>query len=346
MIKTTSAKILAFYISLIVTGISLALTIVVDIYKITPILYILFFVCLLFVVYYILTHIITSFVYRKISPVYKLINEKHISDREILRKLRNRDIITVTKDEFSNKEDKKIEIIHNLRQQAKYRKEFIGNVSHELKTPIFNIQGYVLTLLDGGLEDKDINRLYLEKSEKSINRMISIVNDLEQISKLESGDLKLRKEKFDIIELIKDVFELQEYRAKKKNIELKLNIDDYREILVFADRHEVTKVLDNLIVNSIKYGKEGGITKVGIMDIDKQIVIEITDNGIGIERDDLPRIFERFFRVDKSRSRKIGGTGLGLAIVKHIINAHDQTINVRSRINKGTSFTFTLEKTK
>ncbi|MGZ4033539.1 MAG: sensor histidine kinase [Bacteroidia bacterium] len=239
-------------------------------------------------------------------------------------------------------DDRKNEI-ERLHKLELYRKEFLGNVSHELKTPIFNIQGYVLTLLDGGLEDPSINRNYLERAEKSVDRMITIIDDLEAISQLETGELQIEPEKFDIVALARDVAEAQEMKATAKGIILTLP-EDTKPIFVYADRFRIRQVIVNLIVNSVKYGKEYGETKIRFYDVGENIMIEIADNGIGIGKDHLPRLFERFYRVDKSRSREQGGTGLGLAIVKHIIEAHNQTINVMSTEGAGTVFSFTLKK--
>lgn len=239
-------------------------------------------------------------------------------------------------------EDRKDEI-ERLKKLEVYRKEFLGNVSHELKTPIFNIQGYVLTLLDGGLEDPSINKNYLERAEKSIDRMITIVDDLEAISQLETGELQIEPERFDIYTLAKDVADAQEMKATAKGIILTLP-EDSKPIFVFADRFRIRQVLVNLIVNSVKYGKEYGETKIRFYDVGENVMVEIADNGIGIEKEHLPRLFERFYRVDKSRSREQGGTGLGLAIVKHIIEAHNQSINVMSTEGAGTVFSFSLKK--
>jgi two-component system, OmpR family, phosphate regulon sensor histidine kinase PhoR len=231
-----------------------------------------------------------------------------------------------------------------LKKMETFRRDFLGNVSHELKTPIFNIQGYVLTLLDGGLEDKTINREYLLRTEKSIDRMITIVEDLETISKLESGAEKLKIIKFDLLQMTKDVMEFLEMKAKQKNIQISFAANYEKPVFVAADRQQINQVMINLIDNSLKYGNENGKTKISFFDMDENILVEITDDGIGIEKQDVPRIFERFYRTDKSRSREQGGSGLGLAIVKHIIEAHKQTINVRSAIGAGSTFAFTLKK--
>lgn len=240
-------------------------------------------------------------------------------------------------------EDRRNEI-EKLKKLETYRKEYIGNVSHELKTPIFNIQGYILTLLDGGLEDQKINRDYLIRAEKSVDRMIGIIDDLEAISQLEAGELQIEPEKFDLVALIKDIYESVEMQAAARHIMLSLAGTQDKPVYVLADRFRIRQVLTNLIVNSIKYGKDYGETKIKWNDIGDNIMIEVADNGLGIDKKHLPRVFERFYRVDKSRSREQGGTGLGLAIVKHIIEAHNQTINVMSTQGAGSVFSFTLKK--
>ena len=234
--------------------------------------------------------------------------------------------------------------IEQLKKLEAYRREFVGNVSHELKTPIFNIQGYILTLLDGGLEDDNINVDYLTRASKSVERMISIVEDLDTISQMESGELSLYFEKFDIVALVNELFLGLEMKASGRNIRLKFSENYNRPIYVSADKHHIRQVVTNLIVNSIKYGKQDGISQVRFTDLYQHVVIEISDNGMGIAKHHLPRIFERFYRVDKGRSRDHGGTGLGLAIVKHIIEAHNQTIDVKSTEGEGTTFIFTLKK--
>ena len=239
-------------------------------------------------------------------------------------------------------EERKSEI-DRLKKLEVYRKEYLGNISHELKTPVFNIQGYVLTLLDGGLEDPSINRNYLMRAEKSVDRMIAMIDDLEAISQLETGELQIEPESFDIIVLLKELLEAQEMQAKEKGIALTIN-EGNKTLFVFADRFRIRQVIVNLIVNSIKYGKQGGETKIRFYDAGANISIEVADNGIGIAKVHLPRLFERFYRVNKSRSREQGGTGLGLAIVKHIIEAHNQKIKVMSTEGVGTVFSFNLKK--
>lgn len=245
--------------------------------------------------------------------------------------------------EMEGTEKKKTEL-EKLKNLETYRKEFLGNVYHELKTPIFNIQGYILTLMEGGLDDPDINKLYLERTEQNINRLISVVDDLESISGLESGSLNLKMEKFNMKKLIKEVFESNEIRAKKLNIKLETGRWKEGTEMVKADKKWIFQVLNNLVMNSINYGVKNGQTTINLKASGDKVYIEVKDNGIGISSEHLHRIFERFYRVDKSRSRDTGGTGLGLSIVKHIIEAHNQTMQVKSVPGKGSSFTFTLDR--
>jgi two-component system phosphate regulon sensor histidine kinase PhoR len=224
----------------------------------------------------------------------------------------------------------------------------LGNVSHELKTPIFNIQGYVHTLLDGGLEDEEINRKFLIRADKSVERMISVVEDLDVISRLEAGILELNIQRINIIELAKEVMEMEEMKAEKRNITIRFNERYDKPIYVMADADQIKRVYINLLDNGIKYGSADGSIKLRFYDMDQNILCEVADDGSGIEPKHLPRLFERFYRVDKARDRHTGGTGLGLSIVKHIIDAHKQTINVRSLVggNSGTTFSFTLKEAK
>jgi two-component system, OmpR family, phosphate regulon sensor histidine kinase PhoR len=293
----------------------------------------------------ILQYLLGKYISDKIKPVYKTIldlpathkKSDHDKKGHVLSEIRN-DV-----EEWAQVQTREIE---RLKELEKYRKEFVGNVSHEMKTPIFNIQGYVLTLLEGGIDDPKINKLYLQRTEASINRMISIVEDLESITKLESGELKLKYEKFDIAKLVEEVFDMEQMLAEEQEITMGFSFRPERPFYVRADKKRITEVLSNLINNGIKYGKKKGFVNVGFYDMEEHVLIEVTDNGIGMDKKDLPRVFERFFRVDKSRSRVQGGTGLGLSIVKHIIEAHNQTINVKSNPDKGTTFTFILEKAK
>lgn len=224
-----------------------------------------------------------------------------------------------------------------------YRKEYLGNVSHELKTPVFNIQGYIDTLIHGGLEDPNINKDYLKRAEKSIDRLINIIDDLETISQLESGGLHLDLDTFDMATLCKDIYSALEINAAKRHIHLDLARKYDKPVLVKADKFRIRQVLVNLVTNSIKYGKEGGTTVIALSYLNNDVVVEVSDNGDGIDAEHLPRIFERFYRIDKGRSREQGGTGLGLAIVKHIIEAHEKSIKADSERGKGTKFTFSLQ---
>ena len=234
--------------------------------------------------------------------------------------------------------------IETLKGQDVYRKEFLGNVSHELKTPLFTIQGYILTLLDGAKDKPDLCEKYLKRAEKGVERLEYIINDLDLITKLEVGDLNLEIKSFDIVALIENIFEMLEIKASKKQITLMLD-RRYEPIYVLADVGRIRQVLVNLIVNSLKYGHQRGTTEVSIEElIDSKLIVRITDNGEGIKEENIPRLFERFFRVDKSRSRDEGGSGLGLSIVKHIIEAHNEQIYVESVYGIGSEFSFTIEK--
>lgn len=339
---------IAFIISLIITGLFIILFILFNLFFINS--FRLYFILLMVVAlfsasFFIIKFFLEKFIYEKIKPIYKTIfNLKNQKNKDQNQDEFNKDIISSVNQQVINWAKDKKDEIEELKKMETYRREFLGNVSHELKTPIFNIQGYILTLLDGGLEDPNINREYLLRTEKSIDRMIHIVQDLETISKFESGELIIQKQTFDIISLVKEVFEFLELNAQKKNIHLIFNQVYEKPIMVKADKEKIRQVLINLIDNSIKYGNSDGKTKISFFDMDENMLIEITDSGIGVAQQDIPRLFERFYRTDKGRSREQGGTGLGLAIVKHIIEAHRQTINVRSKIGVGTTFAFTLKK--
>ena len=239
----------------------------------------------------------------------------------------------------------RLEEINILKDQENYRREFLGNVSHELKTPLFTIQGYILTLIEGALNDKKVRGKYLRRSAKGVDRLISIVKDLDLITQFESGIKTVDKTNFNIYELIENVYDLMEFESEKNNTKLLINNKNITPVIVNADKERILQVLTNLIVNSIKYGKENGYTEVKVEEYDKdRIIVRVKDNGEGIEDEHLPRLFERFYRIDKNRSRKKGGSGLGLSIVKHIIEAHQEQIFVKSKIGQGTEFSFTLQK--
>jgi two-component system phosphate regulon sensor histidine kinase PhoR len=343
-LRTSSPKTLLLIISIVLSA--LCTFIALAIYNGND--YNLVLVAIVFLVFFtpslILLFITNVIVFRKINELYEIVkNYRGIPPNPSnTPEYTDNGIENLKKEIIAWADDRKDEI-ERLHKLEVYRKEFLGNVSHELKTPIFNIQGYVLTLLDGGLEDPSINRNYLERAEKSVDRMITIIDDLEAISQLETGELQLEPERFDIVALAKDVADAQEMKATAKGIILTLP-EDAKPLFVFADRFRIRQVIVNLIVNSVKYGKEYGETKIRFYDVGEHVMVEIADNGIGIAKEHLPRLFERFYRVDKSRSREQGGTGLGLAIVKHIIEAHNQTINVMSTEGAGTVFSFTLKK--
>jgi two-component system, OmpR family, phosphate regulon sensor histidine kinase PhoR len=333
--------IIAMSIALFMLGILLVLSLTADLYM-SAFSYALLSLLTFAFTFGVVSLLIRRFLTEKIRLIYKTIRTSKSSKEERKGKVFssldkvNREVVEWT-------ENKKKEI-EELKRMATYRREFLGNVSHELKTPIFNIQGYVLTLLDGGLDDPAINKQYLLRTEKSINRMIALVEDLEKISQLESGELQLNHSKFDVSALSRDVIEFLEIKTRKKKVSITFPQPE-KAYFVKADRERIREVLINLIDNSIKYGNSSHAeTRISFFDMDKHILVEISDNGPGIETADLPRIFERFYRVDKARSRELGGSGLGLAIVKHIIEAHDETINVRSSPGVGTTFAFTLRK--
>lgn len=309
--------------------------------------YILLFAIISIGIYLTFKFFLEFFIYRKIKLIYKTISTVKDSKAKTLEKVNlHEDVISNVGKEVVEWEQNRKDEIEELKKMEIFRKEFLGNVSHELKTPLFNIQGYIHTLLDGALYDPKVNVNYLERASRSVDRLCLIVDDLESISKLESGELILDQRTFDIHELVYEVFESVELNAKIMQITTVFKEGSDHPVYVIGDKDRIRQVLINLLINSIKYGKRQGITQVGLYDMDENILVEITDNGIGIDNQNLSRLFERFYRVDKSRSSEQGGTGLGLSIVKHIIEAHNQTINVRSTIGIGTTFTFTIKKSK
>jgi two-component system phosphate regulon sensor histidine kinase PhoR len=298
---------------------------------------------------YILSFIIIQyrverFIYRRVKKIY---DDLTLLESASLRKQPiTTDMATLTNEIEKYAKDKKLEI-ETLIVREEYRKEFLGNVSHELKTPLFTVQGYLETLLDGAIHDEKVSEKYLNRANKGLERLIYIVNDLDMITKLEVGDLQLNIEEFDIVELVESVFDLLEMKAAKKKISLIFDLDYNEPIMVLADKERIQQVLSNLIVNSIKYGEDKGTTEVSIENLIKnKVIVRVTDNGEGISKANIPRLFERFYRVDKSGNRKVGGSGLGLSIVKHIIEAHDEKIYVESELGVGSEFSFTLEKAK
>ena len=306
--------------------------------------YVLCFALILFVFsFFVLQYRVERFIYRRVKKIYddvSLLENATFRNQPVTT-----DMATLTKEVQKFARDKKLEI-ETLKIREEYRREFLGNVSHELKTPLFTVQGYLLTLLDGAMDDKNIRKKYLQRAEKGVERLIYIVKDLDMITKLETGDINLELTEFNIVEVIQNVFELLEMRATKKNISLTFD-SNYKSIKVIADQEKIQQVVTNLVMNSIKYGKQGGTTEVSIEDlVNNKIISRVTDNGEGIEKQHIPRLFERFYRVDKSGARSEGGSGLGLAIVKHIIEGHNEKIYVESQYGIGSEFSFTLEKTE
>jgi two-component system, OmpR family, phosphate regulon sensor histidine kinase PhoR len=285
---------------------------------------------------------VQQFIYKKVQKIYDDVSLLDVSDVD--KKAMTSDMETLSKKVHEFAEGKRLEI-ETLQIRETYRREFLGNISHELKTPLFTIQGYILTLLEGAAKDKELRTKYLKRADKGVERLIYIIKDLDMIAKLESGDLNLKSETIDIISLIKNSFELLEIKAKKNNVTLTFDKNYDIPILVKGDKERLEQVLINLIINSIKYGNQGGLTTVSVANYsNNQIVVNIQDNGEGINELHIPRLFERFYRVDRSRSREQGGSGLGLAIVKHIIESHKQQVFVKSTLGKGSVFSFTLEK--
>ena len=349
MIKFTNPNRLALFISLVtILFISLVYGLLVLV-RILPFQWaaILMLDSLVFIFTFILVKIILeNFIYQKIKVIYKIIQSLKLSrsEKKAWRAEFGEDMIGQVSKDVMDWAEKKTAEIEALQKTAAYRREFLANVSHEIKTPISNMQGYISTLLAGGLEDENINRDFLLKTEKNIDRLIELVDDLDVIASLESGEVHLDKSRFDIQALTREVYEFLEDSAKANNIKFIFGNDENTPYWVYADRYRIRQVMVNLVDNSIKYGRNGGRTKISFYDMDENYLIEISDNGIGIEEQHIPRLFERFYRVDKHRSRSEGGTGLGLAIVKHIIEAHEQTINVRSSPKIGSTFSFTLKK--
>lgn len=295
------------------------------------------------ITYRMLYQAVEKFIYRKIKLIYKNILElkstKALTDE---RMQMDTDVIGQVQDEVTAWAEEKRSEIAFLQQQANYRKEFLGNVSHELKTPIMSIQGYLENLQDGGIEDPLVNTVYVDRALKNVERMAAIIDDLIDISKLESGELAVQQNRFDICSLTKDVFEALEIQAEHAKIALDIKEGCDKVFEVQGDEKLIREVLVNLIGNGIKYGNAEGFVHVGFYRMGDRILTEVSDNGVGIAPEHLSRVFERFYRIEKSRSRDNGGTGLGLAIVKHIIEAHHQIVNVRSTPGEGSTFSFTL----
>jgi two-component system phosphate regulon sensor histidine kinase PhoR len=341
--KNLSPKLLAFVTALFVAFVVAIISLFFESnIRISGIIFAVTFIVTFGMYYY----TVERFVYRKIKLIYKFIYQTKATKREEFfykNILPQKSIEEVNADveEWAKSKKEEIEL---LQLNEQFRKEFLMNVSHELRTPIFTIQGYVETLLSGAMNDPAINQKFLSNAAKSIDRLVQLVDDVDEISKLESGRIPLTFENFVIQDLAKDIFEEFALKAEEKQIHLEFKKGTEGNLKVYADKSKIKQALVNLIENAIKYGNENGVINVSFYQLDnKRVYVEVSDDGPGIAEEHLPRIFERFYRADRSRNRSIGGTGLGLAIVKHIIDAHGQTINVRSKLGVGSSFGFTLD---
>ncbi|MCX2450440.1 ATP-binding protein [Pedobacter sp. PLR] len=296
-----------------------------------------------FIVFY---YLLEKYIYSKIVLIYKMIHNLKLGKdlKDALGEYVSSDPINDVEQEVKEWAGAKKREIDILKKQEQFRREFLSNVSHEFKTPLFAVQGYIETLQDCLIDDPEMAQKFLKKAENNVERLSYLINDLDSISKLETGEIPINYTKFDFVLLAKEVMEGLEDKAKKKNITISFKDKYTHPAYVNADREKIRQVMINLIQNSIKYGRENGSTAIKIFELHDQYLIEVTDDGIGIEEKHLPRLFERFYRIDSHRSRQEGGTGLGLAIVKHILEAHQQIISVRSTLQIGTTFAFTLQK--
>jgi two-component system phosphate regulon sensor histidine kinase PhoR len=342
--KITKSKFFSFFTALYLTLLqTLLLSVFLYLFSVLNVYFLCFWIVFSFIFSFVLIHFrLDKYIYNNIKNTYEelaLIESTTFNSRLV-----NTDMASLKIEIDNYAKNKKLEL-EALKVREEYRKEFIGNVSHELKTPLFTVQGYISTLLEGAAEDPNIRDKYLKRAEKGVDRLIYIVKDLDMITKLEIGDLNLNREAFDIIQLISNVYELLEIKANNKNISLVLDKNYLEPIMVIADQERIQQVLTNLVVNSIKYGHTNGTTEISVEDLNSsKLIIRVTDNGEGIEAKHLTRLFERFYRVDKSGSREEGGSGLGLSIVKHIIEVHEEKIYVESKLAVGSEFSFTLEK--
>ncbi len=307
-----------------------------------PIGLLIAFFILFIISFFIIQYRAENFIYKRLRRIYEEISFLDVED--LNRESKTTDIEEISKSVREFAEDKRLEI-KSLTERDSFRRDFLGNVAHELKTPLFTVQGYILTLMEGAVNDKQLRTKYLDRANKGVERLVSLIKDLDMISKLERDGIKLNIEVFNILELVQSVFDLFEMKAKKRNITLQFDKVYEFPVFVKGDLEKIEQVLINLIVNSIKYGTPGGTTVVGIEDYNSQkFIVKVVDNGEGIQQEHLSRLFERFYRVDSSRSRDQGGSGLGLSIVKHIVEAHDENILIKSSYGEGSEFSFTLQK--
>lgn len=345
MFKIKTPKEISLVLSLVLSVVYLVVSIIIQYFFYKSVVFLQIFIVFFVVfaiIYFIVLYVVNRYITAKVRLIYRVMNSSDF-DLEFKKNDLSIDVLGKTEREAIRWSKVKSLEIEKLKVQEQFRREFLGNLAHELKTPIFSIQGYILTLLEGGLEDEKINRTFLERANKGVERITRVVEDLDLITEIESGRIVLNQKAVNIKALAKEVVESLEFKAKKRKVSLKV-VADFEHQNVFCDKDKISQVLINLINNSIKYSKENGETQVRLFDSEAYVLIEVSDNGVGVSKEHINRLFERFYRVDKSRARNEGGTGLGLSIVKHILDAHNQSISVRSEVGKGSVFYFYLKK--
>ena len=338
---------IAFFVSTIIVIVTLLVQFIFfEIFNVVWDYYLIILLLIIWLITYgVVYFLIEKMISHKIRLLYRTIHNYKITKENFPINM-NEDLLTVAEDEVMEWAKSNREEIAKLKEQEVFRREFSGNLAHELKTPIFSIQGYILTLLEGGLEDENVNREFLKRASKGVDRMTKIIEDLDVITKFESERIKLDLKNVDVVQLAKEIMDDLEIKANNRNIKLVFNVDYREPIMTICDRAKIAQVFQNLVNNAINYSEDGKQVEIRFYDIEDNVLIEVSDQGLGIEEKHLARLFERFYRVDKSRARNKGGTGLGLAIVKHMVEAHSQTISVRSTIGKGSTFSFTLKRVK
>lgn len=343
--KNLKPTTITFFISLIL---AVAISLINSVFDTNWLHFLTLLIATFILSYFLVYNSLQIFIYRKIKLIYKSIHTLKLGkdDKGVFGDFISDDPMNDVEKEVEEWAGTKRKEIEELKRMEKFRREFLANVSHELKTPLFTVQGYIHTLLDGALDDPNVSRKFLEKCANNVERLCLLADDLGEITRAEKGEISLAFETFDVNRLVKEIFDSMEMKARQRAITFAIKKGCDRPFYVLADKERIRQVLINLVDNSIKYGIDGGETIAGFYDMADNILIEITDNGLGIEEEHLPRLFERFYRIDKSRSRDQGGTGLGLAIVKHLVEAHNQVINVRSTPGIGSTFGFTLQKSK
>ncbi len=332
----------SFYISTLATFVLLLLYYFMVSHLLNYLFFLSFYALLFVFCFVIIQYRVERFIYLRVKKIYEDVSLFDVSDLYQTKVTSNMESLSRQVKNFAENKRQQIEI---LNERESYRRDFLGNISHELKTPLFTVQGFILTLLDGAIDDETIREKYLQRANKGVERLIAIVKDLDMIAKFESADLHLNIQPINMVVLVQGVFDLLEMKAKKKNIILRFDCIYDAPVMVYGDVERLEQVLINLLVNSIKYGKTNGTTFVSLTDIDSEkLRITVSDNGEGVLKEFQGRLFERFYRVDQSRSREQGGSGLGLSIVKHIVEAHGEHIEVKSELHKGSDFSFTLKR--